>query len=199
MKNNSLTNGAEALDRFAPWLRGFRELATRTLDLANGLHSESHLKEKQRGEEIRRILVPTDFSPCSARAVAEAVKLARQCDASLTLLYVVDLERHTAPVGPTDAGKLRKDLWEQGVAQLGQTILGLVGKRVEAQTLLVEGLPAETIADVAQRYDLIVIGEGKPKPFWQLFSRRTVGAVLDQAPCPVLVVQEQDPGEHSEN
>ena len=36
--------------------------------------------------------------------------------------------------------------------------------------------------------DLIVLGKSKPKSFWHWFSRRTLEAVLEKAPCPVLVV-----------
>ena len=39
-----------------------------------------------------RILVPTDFSPQSDRAMRRALLIARQCDAAITMLHVVDVE-----------------------------------------------------------------------------------------------------------
>src|ERR1700690_2780050 len=59
--------------------------ARRAMDLMSGRDNA-----RQRGG-IRKILVATDFSPCSTRAVESAVALARQCGASLTLLHVIDI------------------------------------------------------------------------------------------------------------
>ena len=61
---------------------------------------------------------------------------------------------------------------------------------MHVQTLIREGLPSEEIVAAAADHDLIVIGQRRAKRFWQMFSRHTVQAVLERAPCPVLVVRE---------
>jgi nucleotide-binding universal stress UspA family protein len=164
-----------------------------TIDSGN----ESGLRRRDRVEpnlqpRIQRILVPTDFSPCSGQALRQAVGLARQCHAAITLLHVVDLNLHTPPVGPADPEKLKAELWKEGLDNLGQTVLELAGDQVEVQTLIREGLPSEEIAETARECDLIVIGRSQTRSFWRLFTRQTVKGVLETAPCPVLVVREDD-------
>lgn len=136
---------------------------------------------------ITNILVPTDFSSCAAQALRKAIHLARQCGAAVTLLHVVDVNAHIPSTGPANAEKIERELWLAGRRQLDQTVLELAGEKVEVQTVIQEGLPYERICEAARQADLIVFGKSKPKPFWHLFSRRTVKAVLDRAPCPVLV------------
>jgi nucleotide-binding universal stress UspA family protein len=144
-------------------------------------------------QRIKRILVPTDFSPCAARALDEAVALAGEWQATITVLYVVDLNLHTPPTGPANSEQLKAGLWQDGLGNLGQVLVGLMGKGVEVETLVREGLPREEIVRAALDHDLIVIGR-RAKSFWQLFSRQTVKGVLDGAPCPVLVVGEAKEG-----
>jgi nucleotide-binding universal stress UspA family protein len=150
----------------------------------------SHASRRTASREIKRILVPTDFSACSAPALRQAQALARQWGAAITLLYVVDLNIHTPLTGPTNAEKLRAELWKEGQGRLGQLVLEMVGEQADVQTMIAEGLPSEEIAEAARGFDLIVIGKRKPKPFWHLFSRRTLDGVLKCAPCPVMVVSD---------
>lgn len=118
--------------------------------------------------------------------------LARQCGAEMTVLYVVDLNFNPPPTVPVNAAKLRDDLLKEGLGKLGQMMLKLMGESVEAQSLIREGLPWEEITKAAREYDLIVIGQRSRKTFCRMFSRQTVKGVLNAAPCPVLVVREQE-------
>lgn len=47
-----------------------------------------------RALNLRRILVPTDFSPCSRKALQYAVALAKDYGASIALMHVI--EEHVA-------------------------------------------------------------------------------------------------------
>ena len=55
--------------------------------------------------EPKRILVATDFSPCSQPATDYAVLLARRFGASLHLLYVVEPPTFTSPEATTFVGQ----------------------------------------------------------------------------------------------
>jgi nucleotide-binding universal stress UspA family protein len=123
--------------------------------------------------------------------LTKAIRLARQCGAAVTLLHVVDVNLHTPPTGPANVERLQRELWQKGRLQLGQTVSKLGEEQVEVQTLIREGLSWEEIVEAARDCDLIVIGQHKRKRFWHLFSRHTVQGVLDAAPCPVLVIGEQ--------
>ncbi len=139
---------------------------------------------------VRKILVPTNFSPCAECAFRRALALAEQCHASITLLYVVDVSGHMPGWGPADPAKVTAEFRQKGADQFQAIISSMPDRRVEVNTLILEGLPRDVIAETARDYDLIVIGRGMRKPFWRLFSRRTFTGVLDSAPCPLVVVND---------
>jgi len=137
---------------------------------------------------IRRILVPTDFSPCSVQATAQAAELARQHDATLTILHVIDRNPAAARTHLGTAESLMRQLWIMGIAKLRRLAQALAQKHTKTETRIVEGLPAETIVENCSGFDLLVIGEQRPKPVRRFFSKRTARRVMAQAECPVLLV-----------
>ena len=58
--------------------------------IEQNLASAEHRVDKMRGEGMPQIVVATDFSSCSQRALRWAGLLARQTGAELTLVHVVD-------------------------------------------------------------------------------------------------------------
>ena len=138
---------------------------------------------------LRKILVPTDFSPCSARALEFAVSLATQCQAALTILHVIDINMQSAH-GLPDADSMKR-LWEAGFQELGKLAFALNG-RVDAQTAVEEGLPCELIIEKSRGADLLVLGKPGPKPGWKLFSKHTAQRVIEHAACPVILVQDRN-------
>jgi nucleotide-binding universal stress UspA family protein len=135
---------------------------------------------------IRRILVPTNFSNASNSAIQRAVELANQCDAVLTILHVIDIN---APDQPGGAEALMRRLWNEGSSRMAQLACSLVG-RVEAQTMLTEGLPAEVIIEKSSEFDVVVIAKSSGKRAWRLFSKHTARRVMEHAACPVMVLHE---------
>ena len=138
---------------------------------------------------IRKILVPTDFSTASERAVEQAVTIAHQCDATLTILHVIDINAQAEPNHCGSAQDLMKHLWGEGTARMSQLAWSLCG-RVEAQTAVQEGLPWEEISEKSRDFDLVVLGEDRGKKHWNFFSKRTAQRVLSNAACPVMLVQD---------
>jgi nucleotide-binding universal stress UspA family protein len=133
---------------------------------------------------VKRILVATDFSLASSKAVECAVALANQCNAFLTILHVIDVNTQA---GSGTAEDLMKNLWAQGSAQMGQLAWSLSG-RVEAQTILAEGLPWEVILEKSQDFGLLVLGQSGGRTARKLFSQHTLERVLGNSGCPVTVV-----------
>src|SRR5690348_12245265 len=88
---------------------------------------------------VRRILVPTDFSACSFRAVEHAVAMARQCDASLTLLHVIDITPAEASRHQGTADELMQQLRVRGTSELARLKSSLEQTQVRIQTGLIEG------------------------------------------------------------
>ena len=133
---------------------------------------------------IRKILVPTDFSPASTVAVKRAVALANQCGATLTILHIIDIN----PQGAGTADNLMKGLWSEASAEMGRLAWSLCGQ-VEAQTMLQEGLPWEEIVEKSKDFDLVIVGKSRANKRWKLFSKHTAECVAENAACPVMVVQ----------
>jgi nucleotide-binding universal stress UspA family protein len=131
----------------------------------------------------RKILVPTNFSPASNLALDRAVALANQCHAVLTILHVIDINTQSE-FGTAE------EIWTQLIKdssmQMGE-LAGSLCDRVDAQTVLEEGLPGDTIVRMSNDFDLIILGNVGRRSGW--FSKHTVRRVLDEAACPVMVVR----------
>ncbi len=145
------------------------------------------------GRLIHRILVPTDFSAPSVRAIKRAVVLARQSNATLTILHVVDINPSAAFTHCGSADDLMRQLWITGTAELAQLKKSLEQTHLQIRTLLVEGLPHEAIVENSSDFDLLVISEPHAKFGWNFFSKHTARRVIEQAKCRVHVVR-QDTG-----
>jgi len=144
---------------------------------------------RQTGPEtlVRKLLVPTDFSAASNKAVKCGAALASQCNAALTILHVVDIN---SQVATGTAGDLMTNLWAQGSAQIAQ-LAGSLSGQVEVQTMLGEGLPWEVIVEKSRDFDLLVLGKKGGKRGLKIFSQRTTQRVVENAACPVMVMHQR--------
>jgi nucleotide-binding universal stress UspA family protein len=153
-----------------------------------GLREEpAHQKDRARDRVVRRILLPTDFSPASARAVERAMAIANQCNAELTILHVVDINAQAAPGESGIAEDLMQRRWGEGSEQMGQLALSLCGQ-VEARTMIEQGLAWETIVEKSRDFDLVILGQNSGRSGRKLFSQHTGQRVIANAACPVMVV-----------
>ncbi len=160
----------------------------------SGLHhagrgrAQAPFLHKRQSQGVSRILVPTDFSPASAKALELAAALANQCNATVTILHVVDISAQGAY---GTAEELMRQAWHNGATQLGQLAWAYSGT-VQAQTLLAEGVPWDVIVEKSHDFDLLVIGRPRSKGMWSLFSHHTAKGVADKAACPVILVNQED-------
>jgi nucleotide-binding universal stress UspA family protein len=138
-------------------------------------------------QPIERILVPTDFSSGSAKAVALAATLAVQCDASLTLLHVIDINAAVPSGLPAAAESLMQKLWSVGFGKMTALQRSLINQNLDAQTAVVEGLPWEQVVERSSSFDLIVLSNRRSK-HRHFFSRHTLERILENAECPVILV-----------
>lgn len=143
-----------------------------------------------RSRGIRKILLATDFSPCSTKALKLAVALASQLAASLTILHVIDINPPAAFTHAGGADALMQGLRVHAITEMDRLAGPLPRTQVETEPMIVEGLPAEGILDQSRHSDLVVLGMQSAKRSWSLFSRHTAQSVIEAAPCPVLVVRE---------
>lgn len=145
----------------------------------------------------RHILVPTDGSEISERAVEQAVSLAAALGARLRVLHV----QVSFPISLVGVGELVEpstvDALLAATQQRSETILGEAMARAAAagveaeQSLLVNPQPHQAILEEARTHgcDLIVMASHGRRGLEGLLIGSETQRVLTQSSCPVLVVR----------
>ena len=131
------------------------------------------------------ILVATDFTPRSQRAVRRAGILAGQHGGKLVLMHVID--------GP-DPHEVVPDLREAQRMIVEQIAVVPELHGISCEPLVVGGCPPDAILDAAAAHeaDLVVVGAALKAT--ARHSERTVRSLIRKAPCPVLVVRQPAAG-----
>ena len=139
---------------------------------------------------FHQILVATDFSQTSERAFAEALMIARENHAQLSLVHVMNIDwRYQVLENPPEI-----DLEEQDAQERVQAFINALapGEPIAA-TLVRHGPVAQSVASLAsqQGADLLVMGTRGRGGLSKLALGSTAEEVLRIAPCPVLTVGPQ--------
>jgi len=147
----------------------------------------------------RKILVSTDGSRLSDRAVKEATLLAKAVDAKLVLFHVLPPVRQpiysegsSALIGIGSRSKARK-----AAAAQARRVLAAAGKKAEAagvaatKDYAVSASPHDGIVAAAQKHrcDLIVMASHGRRGLSRFLLGSETQAVLSRARVPVLVVR----------
>jgi nucleotide-binding universal stress UspA family protein len=146
--------------------------------------------------EIRRILVPIDFSEHAAAVLEWAAHLAEEHASRLILLHVyhlpVEFQQLEGAYLPPDFWSSVKTEAQQSLARYAED---LDRRGLEVETAVREGYPAAVIVDEAasQPADLIVIGTQGLSGLKHLLLGSIAERVVQKAPCPVLTVKTQEP------
>src|SRR6202163_3015944 len=153
--------------------------------------------------QLRKILVPTDFSGCANYALAYAATIARATGATIICVHVVEpivpavgYSGLAEPMPMADISEQLEDSAERELPQLAdcEEFHGL-----EVEEVIVHGDAAAEIVRVAgeRDVDLIVISSHGRTGLGRIIFGSTAEAVVRHASCPVLVVkpppQEEEP------
>jgi universal stress protein A len=147
--------------------------------------------------DIRRILVPIDFSPASDRALSYARALSEEFGASLQLLHVIEDRLMTGPwpaeVYLGELPKLREDLVKEAERRMQASLESLTTGGIQATGEVLIGGPSHVIIDQATvgDVDLIVMGTHGRTGITHLLIGSVAERVIRHAPCPVFVVRER--------
>jgi nucleotide-binding universal stress UspA family protein len=143
----------------------------------------------------KRILVPLDGSPTSERGLKEALRLAKNQQARLALLHVVDDSVfYIPPEGAFHVETLLDDLKTYG-RQILQSAESLASRQgVKAESVLVEnfaGRVADVITEQARRWraDLIVMGTHGRRGVSRMVMGSDAELVVRNTLVPVLLVR----------
>lgn len=146
---------------------------------------------------IKRILLPTDYSDLAAHAARHAQFLAKAHNAEIHVLHVVAPSR-AAGISPVaaDVGVVPLlpdtdtliEAQKPRIRRFVEDFVRTAGVNVITEVRV--GVPHNTIAEYAReaKIDLVVIGSHARGIVKRIFLGSTSKAVLESAPCPVLMV-----------
>jgi nucleotide-binding universal stress UspA family protein len=140
--------------------------------------------------KVKTILVSTDFSDYSGRALSHAKFLAKTFGAKIVLVHVIDAMNYFVS---------ESMVWEDVSARIRESVRPMLekavretkGEGVSASSYLIQGVPYEEIVKKAgqSRADLIVMGTHGRTGVRHLLLGSVAERVIRLAPCPVMTVK----------
>jgi nucleotide-binding universal stress UspA family protein len=143
--------------------------------------------------ELRRILVPTDFTETSDKAVEWALGLAAKLGAAVTVMHAYELPIIGFPDGAIIATpEIASHIADASRAALDATVKRLAGRGIAIESVLREGVIWEEINAVAESIaaDLIVIGTHGRKGLARALLGSMAENVIRTATRPVVSIRD---------
>jgi nucleotide-binding universal stress UspA family protein len=143
--------------------------------------------------QMKRILVPTDFSEPSAKALAYGKALARLFGAELHVIHVINA-RPFAGTASADGYVPELTEFATQLETLARANMSRLADGAAASTALAWGRPHVEIGRYAREHqiDLIVMGTHGRGFVGHLLLGSVAERMVRQAPCPVLTVRERE-------
>lgn len=148
---------------------------------------------------VQRILLPTDFSTVAANAFAYTLGLADDLGAEIQLLHAVYPPVAMAEI-PSSHNQLAAQLLENAEENLQAFIkkgLAMVGSSLKNTAVIHQmvemGGAVPLIKSIAEEghFDLVIMGTQGADSFWDKLFGTNAAGVLQNAPCPVLVIPDK--------
>lgn len=148
------------------------------------------MERKKKRQRIKKILVPTDFSPHSNLAVDYAAVMARQSKAEIILMHVIGpLTYHVTDT--LNIVEHRRALETIARSLLENCSIKLLEARLRVKSHLASGIPHREILQMAkeEKVDLIVMGTHGRTGVEHLLLGSVAEKVVRLSPYPVLTVR----------
>ncbi|HLG02430.1 MAG TPA: universal stress protein [Bacteroidia bacterium] len=142
---------------------------------------------------IRKILVPIDFSETGLLAMEHAAFLARLVKAEITLLHVIPLTEYyfrlPEPIMYIETAEEMRQMIENKLTETAKEMRKEYS--ISVRTLATRGKVAAEVVEIAreEKSDLIIMGTHGAKGFEEYFIGSNAERVVSLAPCPVVTVQ----------
>ncbi len=135
----------------------------------------------------KKVLVPTDGSEQSKKAVEHAAKLSKALNAKITLLYVINLPyiKQITLVGEHAAEELRKK--GERILKDAEEIVKKYG--VEYEKKIDEGDPASVIVEYGKKHDAIIMASHGHSAITKLLLGSVADKVVRTSTVPVTIVK----------
>ena len=136
---------------------------------------------------MKRILVPTDFSPFATRAFETAVRWANHYGGELKLFYSITPESHIDHIEGQDL--------LQEVAQQKLAAMVASNPNLHINTKIDTGLFLEAFAEEVAIYDpdMVIMGSQGKSGWNDLLSKSNTQKAVRAIRCPVLIIKEEVP------
>ena len=144
--------------------------------------------------KMNRILFPTDFSPFAEHALKYAVSFAKEFEAKLYVLHVIEDLAHISYFEvfqvPLPANLL-EDVQAKSHAQMDALMASESLAGIDAESIIRRGSPFVEILGTATelKVDLITIATHGRTGLQQVLFGSTAEKVVRKAPCPVLSIR----------
>ena len=145
--------------------------------------------------DIKKILVPTDFSEYSDKALTEALEIAETFNSKVYLLNVIRGESGFSIMETFDEdtqNKIHEQLRQKTEAAFKEQIGKFpLSEKVEIITEVIKGVPYKEILEFQKQIepDVIVIAAQGRSSFEDFFFGSTSEKIVRRASCSVLLVK----------
>lgn len=138
---------------------------------------------------FKRILIPTDGSEYTKAAIKKGIALAKQMDAEITAMYVVDQTSFINFPMDSTIVSVYSLLEKEGKDAIDFVVQEGEKAGVKVNTLIEEGSPSRKIVDASKNFDLIVMGTLGRTGISKILLGSVAEKVIRFSLCPVLVVR----------
>ena len=149
---------------------------------------------------MKKILVPVDGSPASEKAAEKSIEIAKKYGSSVTFLSVAEVRGKFTYMGdgvvslPINHSQISAVLLENQTNMLN-AFMGIIDcTGVKVEKIIISGVPYEEILKFIKEnnVDLVVMGRRGFTKIKRFFVGSVTQRVISDAPCPVLVINEED-------
>jgi nucleotide-binding universal stress UspA family protein len=148
--------------------------------------------------EIKRVLVPIDFSDYSKNSLKYAVSFIKSFDAELFLIYVIEpvIYPPDFSMGQIAIPSVDAEVDKRAFEELENLAKSEIPPDVKCKCIIKTGKPFIEIIDTAKQedIDLIIIASHGHTGVEHILFGSTAEKVVRKAPCPVLSFREPKKG-----
>ena len=148
--------------------------------------------------EIKKVLVPIDFSDYSKNSLRYAVNFAKDFNAKIILVYVVEpvIYPPDFSMGQIAIPSVGLELDKRAEDELDRLATNEIPAGVEVKKIVKTGKPFVEIIETAEEenVDLIIIATHGHTGVEHILFGSTAEKVVRKAPCPVLTLREPAKG-----
>jgi nucleotide-binding universal stress UspA family protein len=148
-------------------------------------------------EPVRRLLLPTDFSPAADQALGCAtLLLAGSAEAEIILVHTFHIAPNVVPLGGFGGGAsslLVANAQQLAAKAAEPSAAALRAKGFHVEVVIERGDPAQVVTELARERDVDVIAMGTRghSKLRLVLMGSTAERIVEHAPCPVLTVHRQ--------